>query len=829
MLDSETKRHIDAARDVLVGKVPDPKAQVEQITTALIYKFMDDMDRDAQGLGGKPSFFVNGYEKYAWTRLLDPRMGGQERLNLYAEALTLMSQNPHLPQLFRDIFKDAFLPYRDPATLNLFLKEISVFNYDHSENLGDAFEYLLSVLSSQGDAGQFRTPRHIIDFMVNVIDPRKNETMLDPACGTAGFLISAYRHIVEANAGHPLTPDEKKRLADNLVGYDISPDMVRLSLVNMYLHSFPSPHIYEYDTLTSEDRWDDKFDILMANPPFMTPKGGIRPHKRYQVEANRSEVLFVDYIAEHLKPHGRAAVIVPEGIIFQSANAYKLLRKSLVESWGLWAVVSLPAGVFQPYSGVKTSILFLDTVFARTANDIVFAKVQNDGFDLGAQRRPIESNDLPAVQTMLQAWHSGARQDNPLAQRVSRDRIAESGDYNLTGDRYREAEVAVNAKWPMVELEAICEINPRKAELSSVDRSLSVSFIPMEDIGTRQKTINSKRRRTLGEVFKGYTYFRDNDVLLAKVTPCFENGKSGIATELINGIGFGSSELHVIRPGPKVLAGFIYPFVSSDLFVKQGIPQMTGTGGLQRLPASFLQHFRIPLPPLDIQQRIVDELDRYQRIIDGANQVIANWRPAFDIDPAWPLVKVGEICDVNPEAGVPTALFGNAVAFTYLDIASVSNGTGIVDYGNVISTDNAPSRARRIVRTNDVLLSTVRPNLKAFTLLRNPPVHTIASTGFAVLRPKEGIRSDFLIYMLFDDHVVDQMTSRMGKGSYPSINQSDVQQLLIPLPSLDVQQRMAAQIEQEQQAVEGCRTLVSTYEAKIAATVARLWGLEPDA
>lgn len=174
-------------------------------------------------------------------------------------------------------------------------------------------------------------------------------------------------------------------------------------------------------------------------------------------------------------------------------------------------------------------------------------------------------------------------------------------------------------------------------------------------------------------------------------------------------------------------------------------------------------------------------------------------------------------------------MFGNAVAFTYLDIASVSNGTGIVDYGNVISTDNAPSRARRIVRTNDVLLSTVRPNLKAFTLLRNPPVHTIASTGFAVLRPKEGIRSDFLIYMLFDDHVVDQMTSRMGKGSYPSINQSDVQQLLIPLPSLDVQQRMAAQIEQEQQAVEGCRTLVSTYEAKIAATVARLWGLEPDA
>ncbi|HEY9093283.1 MAG TPA: N-6 DNA methylase, partial [Candidatus Cryosericum sp.] len=298
MLDSETKRHIDAARDVLVGKVPDPKAQVEQITTALVYKFMDDMDRDAQRLGGKPSFFVGEYEKYAWTRLLDPRMSGQERLNLYAEALTVMTQNEHLPQLFRNIFKDAFLPYRDPATLSLFLKEINAFTYEHSENLGDAFEYLLSVLSSQGDAGQFRTPRHIIDFMVNVVDPQKNETMLDPACGTAGFLISAYRHILQASVGHPLTPDEKNALMGNLVGYDISPDMVRLSLVNMYLHSFPNPHVYEYDTLTSEERWDDQFDILMANPPFMTPKGGIRPHKRYQIQANRSEVLFVDYIAE---------------------------------------------------------------------------------------------------------------------------------------------------------------------------------------------------------------------------------------------------------------------------------------------------------------------------------------------------------------------------------------------------------------------------------------------------------------------------------------------------------------------------------------------------
>lgn len=188
MLNQETKRRIDSARDILVGKVPDPKAQVEQITTAMIYKFMDDMDKEAQELGGKARFFTNGYEKYSWTIIMDPKLGGHERLNLYAEAVIKMAENPHIPQLFRDIFKDAFLPYRSPETLSLFLKEINGFKYVHSEDLGDAFEYLLSILGSQGDAGQFRTPRHIIDFIVNVVDPKKEETILDPACGTAGFL-----------------------------------------------------------------------------------------------------------------------------------------------------------------------------------------------------------------------------------------------------------------------------------------------------------------------------------------------------------------------------------------------------------------------------------------------------------------------------------------------------------------------------------------------------------------------------------------------------------------------------------------------------------------
>ena len=245
MLDNGTKKRIDSARDILVGKVPDPKSQVEQITIAMIYKFMDDMDNQTEELGGKATFFAGKFKQYAWSRLLDRKFSGHERLLRYAEGIEKMNMNENIPQLFRDIFKGAFLPYRDPETLNLFLKEINDFTYDHSERLGDAFEYLLSVLSSQGDAGQFRTPRHIIDLIVEIVNPAKEDTVLDPACGTAGFLISSYKHILRQNTktrpGDLLAADDKGRLMTNFCGYDISPDMVRLSLVNMYLHSFANP------------------------------------------------------------------------------------------------------------------------------------------------------------------------------------------------------------------------------------------------------------------------------------------------------------------------------------------------------------------------------------------------------------------------------------------------------------------------------------------------------------------------------------------------------------------------------------------------------------
>jgi type I restriction enzyme M protein len=477
MLNSETKRHIDDARDVLVGVAPNPTTQIDQITYALIYKFMDDMDQAAIKAGGKPSFFVGDLEPFAWSKLVDSRLGNQQKMVIYSEALSKFSEAKQLPDLFRAIFKAAFLPYRSPETLGLFLKEISFFDYTHSEELGNAYEYLLSIMSSQGDAGQFRTPRHIIDFIVDVSNPTKDDKVLDPACGTAGFLVSSYNHILEKHDGkndpsgneRPLSPDERKNLMQNLQGYDIDETMVRIAQVNMYLHQFKNPKIFQYDSLTQDERWGEKFDLILANPPFMTPKGGIKPHNKFGLKSNRAEVLFVDYIINHLRPRGRAGIVIPEGILFKNDAAYKELRKILFDN-GLYSVVSLPRGIFQPYSNEKTSILFVDKEVASKHNDLLFVTPFEVGFDAGATKRPIEKNDLPESLKAIKRWQAGKDVDGIIINKVPKSQIIENGSYSLLGDRYKEEINNSTSKWPMVKLADILDYEqPTKYIVNSVD------------------------------------------------------------------------------------------------------------------------------------------------------------------------------------------------------------------------------------------------------------------------------------------------------------------------------------------------------------------------
>jgi type I restriction enzyme M protein len=600
MLDQETKKRIDDCRNILVGKVPDPKSQVEQITIAMIYKFMYDMDLESMEMGGISTYFVGEYEKYSWGNIFNPRIGGNEMIALYGEGIVKMNLNPNIPQLFRDIFKNAYLPYRDPETLKLFLKGINEFHYSHSEKLGDAFEYLLSVLGSQGDAGQFRTPRHIIDFVVELLQPKKNERILDPACGTSGFLISSYKHILRTNTkknlGDLITPDERNRLVENISGYDISPDMVRLSLVNLYLHNFSNPKIYEYDSLTSEDRWNEYYDVILANPPFMTPKGGIKPHKRFSIQSNRAEVLFVDYIMEHLTPKGRSGIVVPEGIIFQSGTSYKSLRKSLVEKY-LVGVISLPSGIFQPYSGVKTSILILDKELSQKTDKIFFGKVDNDGYDLGSQRREIEKNDLPILTKEVTKYLDGLRKGKVVESEklicISKQKILETNDYNLSSTIYSKIKSKNYSSYPLVKLKELIKIQSGYAfDSSKFNESRGFPLI-------RIRNIKKDFTDTLydGEVLQDFIV-KNGDLLIGmdgEFNCSIWNGNDALLNQRVCRI----------IDYKNTLRDYVFYNIKHKL---KEIEEETYAVTVKHISSKQILNIEIPLPPIKIQEEIVKEI-----------------------------------------------------------------------------------------------------------------------------------------------------------------------------------------------------------------------------
>jgi type I restriction enzyme M protein len=825
MLDTGTKRRIDTARDILVGKVPDPKSQVEQITIALIYKFMDDMDAEAEELGGKRKFFTGDFARYGWAKLMSPGLGGHEMLSLYGEGITKMPENPGIPVLFRDIFKNAYLPYRDPETLKAFLKIIDEFSYDHSERLGDAFEYLLSVLGSQGDAGQFRTPRNIIDFMVEIIAPKKTETILDPACGTAGFLISSYKHIlkanVDANGSSKLTPEEKGRIAQNFKGYDISPDMVRLSLVNLYLHGFTDPHIYEYDTLTSEDRWNEFADVILANPPFMSPKGGIKPHKRFSIQAKRSEVLFVDYMAEHLTPTGRAGIIVPEGIIFQSQGAYKDLRKLLVEN-SLVAVVSLPAGCFNPYSGVKTSILILDKSIARQSDTVAFFKVENDGFGLGAQRRAFDKNDLPQVKVELDAYLQALRSKLPTADLqptcgliVPKEKIAANVDYNLSGERYREGVVGVSA-WPFVPVGEVF----RKADQTVLPESLDgpVTYIGLENITQNTGEIEGNVVTEKPTDIKSLkNVFKPRNILYGKLRPNLNK------VWLADRKGICSTDIFVIEAleGETDPALYAYVFRSAR-FNDAVIGQLKGAQ-LPRIGWSSFAELQIPLPPLEVQKEFVAEIEGYQKVINGARAVIDNYRPHIPIHPEWPMVELGEVCAIK-SGGTPDR---SNEAYWSGKIPWVT--TTLIDYGIIehanefITPEGLKNSSTWIVPKGTVLMAMYGQGVtrgRAAIL----GIDAAINQACAAFQLKgDSLDPGYLFRVLQSRYEDLRKISDARGGNQSNLSAQVLKEYSIPLPPLATQQAIGAEIEAEQALVVANRELIARFEKKIQATLARVW------
>ncbi|MDI9476147.1 MAG: N-6 DNA methylase, partial [Bacillota bacterium] len=735
----------------------------------------------------------------AWTNIMQPENSGQQRANLYAEGIDKMSMNPHLPQLFRDIFRGAYVPYRDPETLNMFLKEISDFKYDHSEELGNAFELLLSIMGSQGDAGQFRTPRHIIDMIVKIIDPQKTDSLLDPACGTAGFLISSFKHILEKNRdkdGHStLSADEIRRMTENFAGYDISPDMVRLSRVNMYLHKFAKPQISEYDTLSSLEKWDESYDIILANPPFMTPKGGIIPHNRYRIRAKRAEVLFVDYIAEHLNPTGKAGVIVPEGIVFQSANAYKNLRKYLIEDDLLYAVISLPAGVFNPYSGVKTSILLMDKTLAKQKDEILFVKINNDGFDLGAQRREIKGSDIPEVIRIIGDYQKDTDvSDSPLVVTASKKDIAKQ-DYILVGERYKEI-VVVNSDYPMLEIEEL--INKVKYP----KKLLKSEFLDKGQFPIIDQSEN---------YIAGFSNNSDLVFNINKPVVCFGDHTRALKYVDFNFI-LGADGVKILEPTDKVNTKYLYYCLSNV-----EIPNL----GYSR-HFKVLKEIKIPLPPLHIQEEIVREIEGYQKIIDGARQVVENYKPTVKIDPSWEMRKLGEICNFIDYRGKTPEK--SITGIRLITAKNIRDGYISVEPQEFISKDVYEKWSTRgEILSNDVFITTEAP-------LGNVAINTfdetiaIAQRIISLRAKNKNLLQKYLMFILLTDYAQNEIKNRRSGTTVYGIKSSELVKIKIPIPPFTVQKQLVLELNEEGVAIEYNKKLIEIFEQKIKDRISEVWG-----
>lgn len=601
----------------------------------------------------------------------------------------------------------------------------------------------------------------------------------------------------------------------------------------MYLHGFTTPKIYEYDSLTYTDRWGDTFDIIMANPPFMTPKGGIRPHKKFAIQANRSEVLFVDYIMEHINPTtGRAAVIVPEGIIFQSATAYKSLRKLLVEKNFLYGVVSLPAGLFQPYSGVKTSILLLDKTLAKKTDKILFVKIENDGYSLGAQRKELTTSDLPVATNFIKQYISAIRNDdfslidfehlplNSIA--VERNRITDNGDYNLSGDRYKINTTRKHSKFELVTLGDVCNFTGGFAFKSSeLLDEFKDDCLPVVKIGNLHKDgfidLEDVQYFEYNESLKKYRILKD-DILIAMTGATV--GKVAISNEdnmLLN------QRVGLIRANEDLInKDFLKSLLLSEKFYEYC--QFTAGGGAQgNISPTEIMNFKFPLPDLNFQEIISRKISYANKIIAGAKQVVENYKPQIDIKPEWEMVELGEEID-----------FVSGLTLSIPECED-ENGTPIISMKEVkedgslnlseIRKIKIPNKNYAILQKGDLLFNwrNGSKELVGKTAYFDLDGEYVFASFCLGIRVKKRLNSKFLWVLLNQYRIEGKYMAFMRQNVNGLFNREELKILKIPLPSLKEQESIIYQIEKEQQLVSASKELVNIYEQKIKDEINKLW------
>lgn len=463
MITGEIKSQVDKVWNTFwSGGISNPLEVIEQITYLLFLKRLDEnhtREEKRANLLGQPlqnAVFPAGldpmgrpYADLRWSRFKD--FSQTEMYTVFSQSIFPFLRN-ELPKLangedstYSHHMKDAQFKIPNAGVLKQVVDIVDSINMDGKDTKGDLYEYMLSKLASAGTNGQFRTPRHIIDLMVAMTAPKPLEAICDPASGTCGFLVQAGEYLRKQNT-NLLTNDETGKFFHNqqFHGFDFDSTMLRIGSMNMLLHGVENPDISYRDSLANlHESEEEKYNVILANPPFAgsLDYDNVAKDLLTVVKTKKTELLFLALFIKLLKPGGRAAVIVPDGVLFGSTNAHKQLRKMLVEDHKLNAVVKLPSGVFKPYAGVSTAILFFTKTNSGGTDNVWFYDVKSDGFSLDDKRTPLGTSDLPDV---LTRWNerttaelARARTDQSFCVPISE--IAEN-DYDLSLNRYKEIE-----------------------------------------------------------------------------------------------------------------------------------------------------------------------------------------------------------------------------------------------------------------------------------------------------------------------------------------------------------------------------------------------------
>ena len=456
MLTGELKNKIDSLWEMFwTGGITNPLDVVEQMTYLMFIHDLDETDakkaKSSLMLELPYTSMFEGHDQYKWSVFRD--LPAEKMYELMQTEIFPFIKNLHgsKESTYSQYMSDAIFKIPTPQLLSKIVDALDNIYIDMAKNMdtdtkGDVYEHLLAKLSTAGVNGQFRTPRHIIRMMVELLDPKPEDTICDPACGTSGFLVSAGEYLKEKYHNEIFYNREKKDHYNNhmFFGYDMDRTMLRVGAMNMMTHGVDNPNIAYRDSLSDQNLDNGKYSMILANPPF---KGSldadtVSADLLKVCKTKKTELLFLTLFLRMLKVGGRCACIVPDGVLFGSSTAHKAIRKAIVDGNRLEAVISMPSGVFKPYAGVSTAILIFTKTGHGGTDNVWFYDMQADGYSLDDKRSAIAENDIPDIISRFNNLVNEAeRKRTEQSFFVAKQEIVDNG-YDLSINKYKKMEYA---------------------------------------------------------------------------------------------------------------------------------------------------------------------------------------------------------------------------------------------------------------------------------------------------------------------------------------------------------------------------------------------------